>query len=168
MAKMSPLEMLDAAIESGDIKKIKAARKLLAKPVKKLAKPVETLDSSEENEVESLESESPVSNIPDDDGGGQDKKYCVKRPIDTKPRKNKYKDRGQLKEEVETDQKLLSKIVSIGREKVRPPHKKVKATCRDCNKTYMVDPSMHVLSGSVEGHAITFLCSSCLYKKIGR
>jgi len=156
--------MLDAAIEANDIKKIKAARKKLAKAAETL------LPSGEENEVEveSLESESPVSHIPDDDGDSQDKRYCVKRPIDTKPRKNKFKDRGQSKEDIETDKKLLNKVVNLGREKARPAHRKVKATCRDCNKQYMVDPMSHILSGNVEGHAITFLCSSCLYKKIGR
>lgn len=162
---MTALEKLDLAIESGDIKKIKAARKLLAKTPKATKVPkIATVESDEE----SLETESPDISIPDDDGSGDGKRQCVKRPLDTGPRKNKYNDRGQSNEDVEIDQKLLKKLVQTGRESARPAHKKVKARCRDCSNAYMVDPTMHILTGNIEGHAITFLCSNCLNKKIGR
>lgn len=150
---MNPLEMLDAAIAAGDLKGIAEARRLMAETSE------EVVDGGEQ----------PINDIPDDDGsGGSHRTQCVKRPISTAPRKNKFKDRGEAKADTEIDKKLIAPLIKAGREPSRPPHKKVRATCRECHKTYNVDPSMHIISGNVEGVAITFLCSSCLYSKTGR
>ncbi len=146
---MTPMEMLDAAIAAGDLEAIVEARQLMA------AAAEAPIDGEDE----------PVRrtshDIPDDDGGGGDTRIqCAKRPIDKKPRKNKFKDGNQAIADTKED-KLLTKnlMPRAARESSRPAFKKVKATCRECRQDYMVDPTMVIIDAVVEGERISYLCS---------
>ncbi len=162
---MTPLEILDAAIAAGDLEAIAEARRLMTAKPAKAAKKTNAL-----TDEEPVDDDGDEGDIPEDTGATDSRVECVKRPISTKPRKNKFKDRGEPFNYTPQDKKVLEQVAQQKREdrhELRPAHKKVKATCRDCKKTYLIDPSIHIVNSSVEGVKIAFLCSACLNAKGG-
>ena len=165
----SLLELLDEAIAAKDLEAIASiSKKLKAKP-KPVKKAKIKVVEEEQVDEDFEDDESPVraASIPDDDGNLDDRRYCRRVPFNTKKRKNTFKDDVNITDDAESDKKVIKMLGTLTRKKKRAPARKIKAKCKECNNTYMVDPSTTLVGVIIEGESVPYTCSGCLNKKGG-